>query len=79
MFAKVKSSVFMVHPGFPENSSSTLKAVLKDEQGFVCSTQETKLNQNKPDWEGLNDLPYGIYTLELYRLNRAIQRSILRI
>lgn len=48
MFAKVKSSVFMVHPGFPENSPSTLKVAIKDEQGFVCSTlktNSTKINR----------------------------------
>jgi hypothetical protein len=69
MFAKVKSQVFidnlvveLFHSDCP-----ILKAVLKDEQGSVCSALETnlQLNQQFVVWKGLNDLPYGIYTLEL--------------
>lgn len=70
LFAKVKSQVFidnLVVELF-ENNSSTLKAVLKDEHGAVCSALETKLHSDQQFvvWKGLNDLPYGVYSLELF-------------
>ena len=69
MFAKVKSQVFidnLVVELF-HNDSPSLKAVLKDEQGSVCGALETNLQRNQQFvvWKGLNDLPYGVYTLEL--------------
>ncbi len=70
LFAKVKSQVFidnLVVELF-QNNFSVLKAVLKDEQGSICSALETSLQKNQQFviWKGLNDLPYGIYTLELH-------------
>lgn len=70
MFAKVKTSVFIdtVQLEFLENVPSAFKAVLKDDKGCVCSVLETylSLNHQKLTWRGLNDLPYGIYTMVLY-------------
>ena len=69
MFAKVKSQVFidnlvveLFHSNFP-----ILRAVLKDEKGSICSALETNVQRNQQFvvWKGLNDLPYGVYTLEL--------------
>ena len=69
MFAKVKSSVFIdaLQLELLASPGNCLKAVLKDETGSVCSTLEKDLSQDKEKitWEGLNELPYGIYTLEL--------------
>ena len=69
MFAKIKSPVFidaltleLVAP-----LRSGLRAILRDEKGCECS----RLEANVPNgdrtltWKGLNDLPYGVYTLEL--------------
>jgi hypothetical protein len=71
MFAKVKSPVFIdtVHLEFPEFDTIPFKAVLKDDAGVVCCVLETNLtNKHKNlNWNGLNDLPYGIYTLELFK------------
>lgn len=71
MFAKVKPQVFLdtlvLELFSPQNDC--LKAVLKDEGGSVCRSVQTEtLEQNQNPsftWNGLNDLPYGIYTLEL--------------
>lgn len=69
MFAKVKPTVFIDTLKFelmtPERTS--LKAILRDDKGFVCSTLETPLpvRNNELVWQGLNSLPYGEYTLEL--------------
>lgn len=69
MLAKVKSSVFIdsLTIEFDNTSSSPLKAVLKDDKGKICSSVETEQppNQKFYSWRGLNDLPYGVYTLEL--------------
>lgn len=69
MIAKVKSPVFidaltleLVAP-----PTSQLRAVLRDDKGCECSRMETEmpLGEQTFTWRGLNDLPYGVYTLEL--------------
>jgi hypothetical protein len=69
MFAKIKSPVFidaltleLIAP-----LRSSLRAILRDERGFECSRLEANVpnGDNTLTWKGLNDLPYGIYTLEL--------------
>lgn len=69
MFAKVKSSIFidaLQLELFAPNGES-LRGVLKDEEGSVCRTMEKKHLKDREHltWSGLNDLPYGVYTLEL--------------
>ncbi|MEO5685701.1 MAG: hypothetical protein ABIQ88_23840 [Chitinophagaceae bacterium] len=69
MFAKVKSPVFIDSLKFIVSAPapSYLKAVLKDDKGSICSTFEsdTAKVENELTWRNLNDLPYGVYTLEL--------------
>ena len=69
MIAKVKSSTFIDSLSFELASytQNLLKAVLRDEKGSVCSELETTLRTDEPSvtWKGLNDLPYGVYTLVL--------------
>lgn len=69
MTAKLKSSVFIDTLTFElsEAASFLLKAVLKDEKGAECSRLETDVEPSQKEirWHGLNDLPYGIYQLEL--------------
>lgn len=69
MIAKIKSSVFidaltleLVAP-----LRSNLKAILRDDKGCECSRFETSMptGEKTVTWRGLNDLPYGVYTLEL--------------
>ena len=69
MIAKIKSSVFidaltleLVGP-----LQSSLKAILRDDKGCECSRLETSMpyGESTVTWKGLNDLPYGVYTLEL--------------
>ena len=69
MFAKIKSPVFIdslkIEVSAP--APAFLKAVLKDDKGSVCSTFEKNVAkvENELTWRNLNDLPYGVYTLEL--------------
>jgi hypothetical protein len=69
MIAKVKSATFIDSLKFElvTRSQNLLKAVLRDEKGSVCSQLETTFAQDESEitWKGLNDLPYGVYTLEL--------------
>ena len=68
MVTRLKSAVFidsMVFE-FTEQTARSLRAVLIDELGIVCSSLEADVPNGSSHyhWEGLNDLPYGIYTLE---------------
>lgn len=69
MFAKVKSSVFIDTLKFQLDApkGKCLRGVLKDDTGCVCRTLEKNILKEKEEltWGGLNDLPYGRYTLEL--------------
>jgi len=69
MIAKVKSAIFIDTLQFELVAASQhlLKAVLRDDKGSVCGQLETTFMENEPEitWNGLNDLPYGVYTLEL--------------
>ena len=69
MFAKVKSSVFIDALQLQLNSpkGNYLRGVLKDDQGSICRTIERDIAADREEltWSGLNDLPYGKYTLEL--------------
>jgi hypothetical protein len=71
MFVKMKSPVFIDRLTFELDhpQKSLLKAVLKDDNGSVCSALETEMaiDQHEFNWIGLNDLPYGVYTLEISR------------
>ena len=82
MIGKVKSTSF-IDTLKVELSSFTehcLKAVLRDEKGSVCSELETTLTTGEPEitWKGLNDLPYGIYTLELSQGEEELQFRIVK-
>ena len=69
MHLKVKSSVFIDRLIFEVDQTEpcTLQAVLKDDSGCVCSAMQTELvhDQRVLNWNGLNDLPYGVYYLEV--------------
>ena len=71
MFLKVKSPVFIDHLTFQveDPQKSNFKAILRDDAGLVCGALETEVekDQQQLDWNGLNDLPYGVYTLEISR------------
>lgn len=59
-----------------------MEAILLDENGTVCRKVETEVSENAQEftWEGLNDLPYGIYTLQLlHGLNEMSLRIIKRV
>ena len=69
MFAKLKSSVFIdaLKLQLTAPKGKNFRGVLKDDKGSVCSTIEKDISSEREEliWSGLNDLPYGRYTLEL--------------
>jgi hypothetical protein len=69
MFAKIKTPVFIdaLTLELVDAIQSTLCAILRDDKGLECSRMETSVTQgnNTLTWKGLNELPYGVYTLEL--------------
>lgn len=69
MFAKVKSSVFIdaLRLELTVPKGNCVRGVLRDDQGSVCGRIEKKVSGEREEmtWDGLNDLPYGKYTLEL--------------
>jgi hypothetical protein len=69
MLVKIRSSVFIDRLTFEVDcpQKCLLKAVLKDDKGSVCSALESEGDQQVFNWIGLNDLPYGVYTLVVSR------------
>ena len=69
MFVKITPTTFINRLKFEltGHPDSHLKAVLRDEAGCVQSTMEKELpnNQHELTWDGLDHLPYGVYTIEL--------------
>ena len=79
MLLRVKSPVFIDRLSFELNQSQkgTLRAVLRDDNGSICSSIETELKTGQQvfEWEGLSDLPYGCYTLEILSGANAMMKA----
>lgn len=82
MIAKVKSSNFIdtLKVELFSYTHQCLKAVLKDEKGSVCIELETMYLTDQPEitWKGLNDLPYGVYILELSQGEEEVQLRMVK-
>ena len=70
MFLRIRQTIFLndlvIEIQEPQNSS--FKALLRDNNGTVCRSleMETEKNQSFYKWNGLDELPYGVYTCELF-------------
>ena len=82
MFVKVKSSVFIDALQFQLTmpKGNCLRGILKDDKGSVCRTLERKAANEREDltWGGLNDLPYGKYTLELSQGEDEVKMNLVK-
>ena len=82
MFVKIKSSNFIdaLQLEIIHFTNSSLKGILKDDKGSVCSVMErdAPLNQKQIYWPGLNDLPYGKYTLELSQGGEEMKMNLVK-
>ena len=82
MFAKIRSSNFIdaLQFEFSAMRGSFLKAVLKDDNGSICSVLERDVitEEEQFTWSGLNDLPYGKYTLELSQGDDEMKMNLVK-
>ncbi|MBX3253115.1 MAG: hypothetical protein KF862_03150 [Chitinophagaceae bacterium] len=69
MTPKLKSPVFIDTLVFDLSNtpSPSLNVVLRDDQGRICNSLNTAFEPGLKTfyWSGFNELPYGVYTLEL--------------
>ena len=82
MFAKVKPTVFIDSLKFElmAQRETPFKAILRDDKGCVCSILESSMpvKDNELVWRGLNNLPYGVYTLELTQGNDEMKMRLVK-
>ena len=82
MFAKVKSSIFIDALQFQLDApkGNCLCGVLRDDQGSICRTIEKDIDNDRGEltWGGLNDLPYGKYTLELSQGDDEMKMNLVK-
>ena len=82
MTAKVRSFNFIDTLSFEVEQSNYdfLKAVLRDENGSICSELHTTFLKEQPKitWKGLNELPYGVYTLELSQGEEEVRLKMVK-
>jgi hypothetical protein len=82
MFAKVKSPMFIdtLRLELSGPKGNCLRGVLKDDQGSICSTLEKDIAADREQllWTGLNDLPYGRYTLELSQGGAEMKMNLVK-
>jgi len=82
MFVKIKSSNFIdvlkLQLTIPKGNC--LRGVLRDDKGSICRTLEKNIARDKEEltWEGLNDLPYGKYTLELSEGDNEMKMNLVK-
>ena len=82
MFVKIKSSNFIdaLQLELITYNTNSLKGILKDDKGSICSVMERKIpdNQRQLYWLGLNDLTYGRYTLELSQGEQEMRMKLVK-
>lgn len=82
MFAKVKSPVFIdtLRLQLSVPKGNCLRGILRDDTGIVCSSVEKDISNDSEElfWTGLNDLPYGRYTLELSQGSDEMKMNLVK-
>ena len=82
MFAKIKPSIFIdaLQLELTSLKGNFLKGVIKDDSGSVCSVLEKNIlkDKEKVTWTGLNDLPYGKYTIELSQGEDQVKMNLVK-
>jgi hypothetical protein len=81
-FASLKSTIFTdaLCVQLAYCLQGLIEGILLDEHGTVCRRIETELAPNDQEftWDGLNDLPYGIYTLQLLQGTNEMNMRIIK-
>lgn len=82
MLAKSKSPVFIDNLVIEvdEVLSAPLQVILRSEDGEICGKMEKRISPHTRSicWEGLNDLPYGRYTLECTQGAEVVELKLVK-
>ncbi|WP_407526251.1 hypothetical protein PDL71_05095 [Lacibacter sp. MH-610] len=81
MLAKVKPQVFLdtLKIEVLQETNQLLTAVLRDDKGCICrSADYTSAHTKDFTLNGLNDLPYGVYSLELSHGEEEMQVRLVK-
>lgn len=84
MFVKPRSSIFIDNLTIEVEEAvyAPVRVTLRSEDGKICCRAEKSIRPGMRTicWEGLNDLPYGVYTLECSQGDQVIEvRMVKRI
>ncbi|HYE53289.1 MAG TPA: hypothetical protein VD996_00545 [Chitinophagaceae bacterium] len=81
-FASVRTPIFTdtLYIQLAQCLQGLVEAILLDEHGTICGRMETNVSENEQEvaWKGLNDLPYGIYTLQLQQGAQEMNMRIVK-
>ena len=82
MFAKARRVTFIDELVFEvqEAKEKPLMVALRNEDGKICCKTEKYISTSSQYilWEGLNDLPYGVYTLECSQGEEIIEMRMVK-
>lgn len=82
MFAKPQRATFIddMVIEVQEAQKSPIVVTLRNEDGKICCKTEKKIRSGNESirWEGLNDLPYGIYTLQCSQGDDVIEMRMVK-
>jgi hypothetical protein len=82
MFAKPQRVTFIddMVIEIQEAQKSPILVTLRNEDGKICCKTEKKIRSGNESirWEGLNDLPYGIYTLQCSQGDDVIETRMVK-
>ncbi|RYY57653.1 MAG: hypothetical protein EOO09_01715 [Chitinophagaceae bacterium] len=82
MYAKIRSSNFIdaLQLEFNELNGNSVRAVIRDDSGLICGQMENNRIREKEQftWDGLNDLPYGRYTLTLFQGSEEFKLNLVK-
>ena len=82
MFAKPRAAGFIDNLIIEVREAFAMPLLfsLWNEDGEICCKTEKRITNDSEsiNWEGLNDLPYGIYTLECSQGNETVEAKIVK-
>jgi hypothetical protein len=82
MFAKPRATSFIDNLIIEVREAFAMPLLfsLRNEDGKICCKTEKKITHDSEffNWEGLNDLPYGVYTLECTQGSEKVETKIVK-
>ena len=82
MFAKPHHSTFIDDMVIDIHEAQKLPIMvsLRNEDGKICCKMEKKIRSENESirWDGLNDLPYGVYTLECAQGDEIVEMRMIK-